>query len=700
MSPAPAARAFRADIQGMRAFAVLAVVAGHAGLPFAHGGYVGVDVFFVISGYLITAQLLKERSESGRTRFASFYARRARRILPASFAVLALTVVAGLAFVPPALRAGLMKDAIATALYVPNLAFAAQQTDYLANPLPSVFQHYWSLGVEEQFYLVWPALLAGAAALAAWWFRRRRRNAPLAAAAVASRGATVIGVVMAGVLVASLAACIVQTTTDEPWAFFSPWTRAWEFALGGLIALVERRPASEDPSSAGSAPVRSRVPSAAWAVLAWTGFAGILACIVLYSSATVFPGIAVIAPVVAAGAMILGGGRAGALGPVRVLALAPAQFLGAISYSLYLVHWPLLQLVQASVGYEQPLPLWATTGLALLAVPLAWLMYRLVENPARGSASIVRRTSRTLLGAGVVSVVLAASCAVALVVVSAQPMQSSRVAASAPASSPPVETPFVPSNLTPDLAHAADDDPVLYSDSCELGSKASTPHPCSFGSGAKSMVLFGDSHAAMWFPALQSVAQDAGYTLQTQTKSGCPSVAVNVVYKTVPYTSCTVWRQNVIDDLIADPPDLVVLADYTNPTFADARDESGQWTRGLKRVIGELSPHTQVVVMADTPDMRVSPIDCLSAHLDAADACAEPATKALSTPGRGAQTAVTDAMHVPLIDLDGYLCASTCPAIIGDTLVYRDSHHLTATFAAKLTGPLEGALDPFLSSTP
>jgi peptidoglycan/LPS O-acetylase OafA/YrhL len=377
-------RGTRLDVQGLRAVAVAAVVLDHAGLPGVGGGYVGVDIFFVVSGFLITGQLARRLRTTGRIGFADFYARRARRILPASFAVLALTVVGVLLFVPATLRSQAMTDAVAVALYAPNYVFAARGTDYLASTTPSVFQHYWSLGVEEQFYLIWPALL-----LLTWLLLRRRAGA--------------IAAVLALIAAASFAAGVVLTQSSQPWAFFALWPRAWELAAGGLLALA--------------APAVGRLLSP-WAarLLGWAGLAGIVAACTLFTADTVFPGTAALLPVLATVAVIAAG-EAPTRGSVAgLLGLRPFQFLGAISYSLYLVHWPLEQLPQAAVGYENPLPLGVKLALAALAVPLAWLMYRKLENPVRHAAVFAAaRPRRSLLAALGGSGVLAAASVVAVI---------------------------------------------------------------------------------------------------------------------------------------------------------------------------------------------------------------------------------------------------------------------------------------------
>lgn len=659
-------RGTRSDIQGLRAIAVAAVVLDHAGVPGVGGGYVGVDVFFVVSGFLITGQLLGRLEATGRIGFADFYARRARRILPASLTVLALTVAGVLAFVPPTLRAQALTDAAAVALYVPNYVFAARGTDYLANTTPSVFQHYWSLGVEEQFYLLWPALLA-----VAWLLLRRRRRA--------------VAGVMAAVALASLAAGIVLTRTNEPWAFFALWPRAWELAAGGLLAIA--------------APAVGRMlPAWAARLLGWTGLAGIVAACVLFTADTVFPGTAALLPVLATVAVIAGGcvpvpGSADVL-----LRLRPFQFLGAISYSLYLVHWPLEQLPQAAVGYEHPLPLYVTLGLAVAAVPIAWAMYRWLENPVRRARALAQGPARrSLFGALTGSGVLAAASVIVLITTTGSTPQTSRTVADTVPVPPIQATAFVPANLKPPLAQAAQDNPALYADGCELGFSVAAPHPCSFGpADAPAVVLWGDSAAAQWAPGLQTAVEASGNRLVTQTKSGCASTLIDHVYKGQPYPSCDQWRTNVLAQLAADPPAVVVLADYVNDELPKGAAELTQWTAGLADTIAKLPAQTKVLLLVDSPDFGVNPVDCLSQHVNAAEKCARPASVALPSPGRLAVYRAAADTRADLVDLTPYFCSDSCPAIIGDELVYRDSHHLTASYSSELAGPLEEKLAPYL----
>ncbi|HEY4268624.1 MAG TPA: acyltransferase family protein [Galbitalea sp.] len=662
------AAGFRADIQGLRAVAVLAVILNHAGIPAVSGGYVGVDVFFVISGFLITGHLARSLERDGRIGFATFYARRARRILPASLTVLLLSVLGALVLVPPLLREQIFRDAIATAFYVPNYSFAVQGTDYLADSTPSLFQHYWSLGVEEQFYLVWPLLLFGVYLLSRRVSRGSRR---------ASRGARrwMIGV-LSIVIVASFAASVALTFSSEPWAFFSLWSRAWELGLGGIVALA--------PGA-----TRWLRPVVA-AVLGWLGLAGILAACFLFSATTAFPGWADALPVASAALLIFAGAVPARFGPSLLLTLRPLQFIGLISYSIYLVHWPILVLVQARVGYYNPLPVWGTTLLVAASIPVAWLLYRFVENPARRATWLIHSVPRTLIGAGAASIVIAVVAVVAIAVTTALPLNSGRTTALSAPTDPPTATPFVPSNLRPSIQTAGDDNPAIYAQGCEVGIAQTAPNPCEFGAaGGQRIVLFGDSHAAQWFPALQKIAAEGSYQLETQTKSGCASVDIDIARNGVDYMACNVWRAKVIAQLKADPPALVVMANYTNPDFTNAANATAQWEAGMMKTIDELTPVTKVAVIADTPDLRYSPIICLSAHLTSARDCGQPASLALKSPGRPAEQDVASVTSATLIDLTGYFCADGwCPAIDGSTLIYRDSHHITATYSAELASAL------------
>ncbi|HEX4443427.1 MAG TPA: acyltransferase family protein [Galbitalea sp.] len=655
-------RPFRKDIQGLRAIAVLLVVIYHAGVPGIPGGYTGVDVFFVISGFLITGHLVSEIADTGRLQFGRFYARRVRRILPASFVVLALTLIASLIFIPPALVAKTVKDAAATALYVPNYSFAVQGTNYLAETAPSPFQHYWSLGVEEQFYLLWPALL-----FVVWLVVKRRRLK--------------LVVVVGAVVLVSLAYSIILTGQSQPWAFFSLPTRAWEFGIGGLVAI------------AGTA-TSSRVPARLGAVLSWVSLAVVILGAVLLNASTPYPGSAAVIPVVGTAGVILFGGNAAPYGPIALLGTRVMQFVGAISYSLYLVHWPLLVIPEEAGGRTAPLPLLVTVGLGILAVPLAWLLYRYVETPVRSGVFFRKLRARTtLITAAATSLGVVAACLIAVVVVDHAPVSSDRVASPHKVASPyPSFTSYVPSNLTPALKSASTDVPILYSDGCHLEAPQTTVQKCAFGDLASkvTVALFGDSHAAQWFPALDKLADEHGFRLDVYTKSSCPSVDVPVVADGSPYTECTAWRSAVIARLKAAPPNLIVMSNLANyPDQPNGGISKAQWAAGLAKTLSALPASSRTFLVSDTPNMMATPSICLSANVNNTGACAVPRSKAVDGAWRRSEADAAEAGGATVIDLNNFICNATlCGPIIGSALLYRDSTHLTASFVTTLAPAL------------
>jgi peptidoglycan/LPS O-acetylase OafA/YrhL len=652
----------------------------HAGVPLLTGGYVGVDVFFVISGFLISSHLLRSLRNDGRIRFADFYARRARRILPASLVVLILTVIASLVWLPPLQLRAMFQGAVATALYVPNYYFAVIGTDYLGETTPSLFQHYWSLGIEEQFYLVWPAVLAIGFVV----FRRSQR---------------ILFVFVLLLTVASFVSCVVVTSVDQPWAFFSLPTRAWELGVGGLVAFLLQFQ-SEGSRQSNSAPGRVLGAVMNWPGLSWVGLAGLAFAGFWFSDSTSFPGCNAAIPVVATALVIVGGANARRL-PQRMLSVRPMVFIGTISYSLYLVHWPVLLIVQAAVGSRATLPLWATVLLAVLCVPLAWFLYRFVETPLRNPRFLqAARPRRSLLLAGAASVALVAVCATGIVAVGRIPLYEEKTAQPYSGEVDPEGTDFVPENLRPSLREASDSNPLVSDNGCHREFSETDGSGCRFGpDSAPTVALFGDSHATHWFPALQVLADQGRIQLESVTKSSCNSVTVVSVLNNEPYPECEFWRQNVIDRFIAEPPDVVILANFARASDVDhgSQDFDSYWRDGLIDVVESLPEPTEVIIVGETPVLGITPSICLSAHLDDADYCGLPPTDAIDDAALAAERDAAAATGAELLDLNPYLCnAELCPAIIDDVLVYRDGHHLTVEFTSELSGVFADAIERHL----
>jgi peptidoglycan/LPS O-acetylase OafA/YrhL len=654
---------FRLDIHGLRAIAVLLVLVYHAGLP-VPAGFVGVDVFFVISGFLITNHLANELASSSRVDFARFYARRARRILPAALTVAGLTVVGSLAVLPTELVKSSVQDAIATVFYVPNFVFAIRGTDYLAETAPSPFQHYWSLGVEEQFYLLWPLML-----LIVWKAAKSLRTRVVALTAV---------------VVASLLVSIYLVNVSGPWAFFSLPSRAWELGAGALIALAYGYVGSLRPAIA--------------ALLAWLGLALIVLSAFLFGEGTPFPGVAALMPVLGAVGLIAFGETAGDLGPLRLLRLTVFQFVGTISYSLYLVHWPLLVFIQY-VEWISPNQIGAfllITGLA--AVPAAWLLYRFVEYPfIRGAARERPTQKRTLayaLGASLSVAVLALS---SFFLVDLRPTDSGREASPIEAATiGPDFTNYVPSNLEPSLATASESVPRIYSEGCRLSASETEPPRCEYGdaTATTTVALFGDSHAAQWFPALEQAAVLNEFSLQTFIKSSCPSIFVSLLRDNVPYSTCDDWRGAAVAQINEIKPELLIVSNFSRYTALGGDPVTPEmWANGYVELRAQIDPAIEIVVIAETPLFPATPALCLDKNLTSADECSIDKAEAIDATFAAANEQSSAMIGATYVDLTDYFCnEDTCGTIIGSTLIYRDSHHITVEYSRLLSEVLWGSI--------
>lgn len=691
---------FRGDLEGLRAVAVVLVLLYHAQIPGFTGGYVGVDVFFVLSGFLITGILLRERSTSGAISLPGFYARRARRILPAAALVLLVTVVASALFMPPLTVPGTTKDAAAAALYASNMRFALQATDYLASQAAaSPILHYWSLGVEEQFYVFWPAIVL----------------------LVCRRGGSIarrIGITALLISVVSLGLSVWMTDVNAPWAFFSLPTRAWELGIGAVLAV--------------SGAWLARIPVRVAAVLGWAGLVAVAASGVVLNDATPFPGTAALLPTIGAALVIVAGFRPQfVLAPARLLGTAIPRYIGRISYSLYLWHWPLLIIPAAAAGV--PLHLRERVALVGVAVVLSAISQRFLEDPIRHGRFVGVRPSRNLAMAGVLTLTVAV-CSLGLGIVAvpaslaatpSSPIASDEAAvnqaidsamastsAGAGADSLPktVDRP-VPPALRPSIAHARMDLPLPYSDGCEIGVPQTDSPSCLYGdvSGSHTVVLFGDSHAAQWWPALQQLALKYGWRLVSYAKAGCRAADVpqwNNGTKRE-YTECATWRDHTLSRIADLHPDLVVVGSKDEPPLIrpdgglySAASAPAAYEAGLARTLKTLSHSAgHVVMLGDTPASKYDVPSCISAHRTSILTCSTPVTMALRPAWKKATEQAASDADATYVDPTFWVCPSSpCPPVIGDFLVYLDNTHLTATFAETLAARLGVALPGFPQS--
>ncbi len=702
---------FRHDIEGLRAVAVVAVVLFHAVVPGVGGGFVGVDVFFVISGFLITGLLWREVSSTGSVGLRGFYGARARRLLPASATVGVITMIASAALLPPIQALSVLKEGIASALYVSNYWFIGEGVHYFGGHMPpSPFQHYWSLGVEEQFYLVWPPMIIATALLIRLVCRRTKADAPSSQRPY---------LVLLGLIAAvSFGLSLVITYVMPAVAFFSLPTRAWQLAAGGLIALTAGH--------------WRRLPPRAAAMTGWVGLGVILLACARLSATTFYPGTAALLPTLGAVLVIGAGCATPAQGCGRVLALPPMRAIGRISYSWYLWHWPVLVFAPVLLGH--PLGLAARLAAALVSGGLAALTLRFIENPLRFAAPI-RRSALASLALGAVATAVAVAVGVALLERVTVPVGRGPAAAPLTITASPTPTgsavdayntavqnafaqvqagvaasadlKAVPSNLTPPLAQAATEQQAYLQNGCLRTPFQSGQPECATGDSASAttVALVGDSHAAMWNPAFQQIAERRHWRLEMLSKGACPltnlPITTHLFSRLVEhFEHCEQWRGQIMARLRTEHPRLVVVslwrgygAGSGNGWLSGFTSYDAAWIDSLTRLVQQLRGiGAQVLVLGPVPAPDTVVPVCLSGHLDDAAVCSPPRSIAVNEPGIAAESAATQAGGGQYADLTDLFCTTNrCPVIVGNTLVYFDWEHLTLEYS-RLLAPAIGAL--------
>ncbi|MGY2129893.1 acyltransferase family protein [Blastococcus sp. SYSU DS0617] len=681
---------FRPDIQGLRALAVALVVLNHVtGRP--AGGYVGVDVFFVISGFLITGLLLRERERSGRISFRDFYRRRARRILPAAVVVLAVTSVVAQTLFLGQRAQQIVVDSLWSLGFAANVHFAQRGTDYFAAGTPhSPVQHFWSLAVEEQFYLGWPVLVLAVSALVAG----RHRRVALGCATVA-------------VCAASFAWSVHATADSPATAYFSTFTRTWELGVGALVAV--------------SAASLQRLPAVVRAGAAWAGLAAILVAAFTYSAETDFPGSAAALPVLGAAALVAFGNASGGPGSTWLLTGSVARFLGDISYSLYLWHWPVVVLLGVVVGPGT----WTFYGSAVaLSVLLATVSYVVVEkplltpvrSPRTGPArrvprrAVALRRVRSAAGLTVLAGLTGWACIALLPdhrsqpvpAVTAAPAAAALDAADAGATDAALREeirasldtaewgPLVPALGDLPLAKA----PEWQVDEC-LDIDQHNVGRCVYGDplAPQRAVLLGDSIAASWVPGLRQALSAEEWSIQMLTWHECPNITATVRgYSEPVLRSCDTHREWALDRIAADPPDVVIMSNHYVATLVDTRaDVPAAWRSGGEEVMGRVQATGARVVVLASPPTSVALDDCATAFNSPSD-CVAPLTASYESTS-GIERDAAAAVGATWVATEDWFCVDgRCPAVVGTTPVYVDEMHLTAEYSRKLAPQLRRAV--------
>jgi len=700
---------FRPDVEGMRAIAVTLVVAFHAGVPFIQGGYVGVDVFFVISGFLITGLLIADIGKSERLSLTTFYARRIRRLLPLSTVVLVFVAIMAVLIIPPLTRADIGGDINAAALWYANIHFAAQSTSYMSAVDQSPVLHYWSLSVEEQFYVIWPLLIivvGGTVAVGAGLEIVRHRRLAIA-----------LWVLFA----ISLGLSIFTSGSSGPWAYFGLQTRAWELAAGGLLALF-------------AVQVR-QLPRVAAVLAGYLGLVMVIGSALVFSRATTFPGWAALVPVGGTALLLAAGARPRIGGAPRILSAPALMYVGRISFGWYLWHWPLLVFAKAiwspnaqdvdleAIGTTAPQAgPWPVVGAVVLSFLLAVLTNRFIEDPIRKSEFLAKSKPATfamgagliVLAVGVPSFLLGASSPLANTPAILAAGLSSTVGDSA------LSGEKLPSTLTmtPARAHHDDTAPSNCFLSTRLEEKNVDPS-CRFGPvGGPVVALIGDSHAAHWFPALQDIAKKNGWQLLMWTKAACGVADVPMWSRGLSreYTECEQWRESVMKQLESEPRlDAVVIsraASNANSTMDSSGNRPGGdaalkiWGEGLGRTFTRLLDKTkEIVVLRDVPRPGFGVPGCLSEHPKDFGACAYPRSGHFGLDDKLYQAELQylpAGGRVHYINLSKAICpGDPCQVVTSTgTIKYRDLHHLTATYARELAPKFAKSLASYVDGRP
>ncbi|MGW5560689.1 SGNH hydrolase domain-containing protein [Micromonospora sp. NPDC003944] len=677
---------FRPDVQGLRAVAVLAVIADHL-VRYPSGGFVGVDVFFVISGYLITSLLLREHDRTGTISFRGFYVRRIKRIIPASVLVLVSTVVAA-SFLLDAVRFGqLVRDVVASFFFMANWRFAREGTDYFQEGLPpSAVQHFWSLAVEEQYYVVWPWLMLGILLFGvrrfAWGLRARR---------------LAVGTTIGAITVVSFAWAMWETRTDTTVAYFSTFSRAWELGVGALVAVL------------GSALAIRSV--AGRTLLGWLGMAGIVASLFLVPATPGFPAPWATLPVLAT-ALVIAAGAGGDQPYLWPLTNPVSRYVGDISYSLYLWHFPVVVLLAALMPSDS-VAYYVTAAVIITA--LSVVGYHGVEDPLRkatwgrrpaagttpaaypASRAPTYRAPRPPRPGGLTAVLrpslVAAALVLSVAVAAATPVWNTTPAEAKPPAGaerclgaaardaslgcPPVQGNFIlpaSADLTKDTAGAFD---------CWIAERAPM-RTCTYGEsgrGTTSVALLGDSHAAMLLPGLRSQLATYGWKLDSYVGWGCQWI------RTGTGSTCDETMKDIQQRLVTGPRyDIVIVTAARHKTAPDKDWVSRMYAEAWKPVADR---GTKIVVVADNPGVSEAALECVRrVNFSVLDHnCATPVSRAYAE----TDALVAAAAMVPgveLVDLRPYFCDSTsCPAVIGNVITYRDTvGHITGTFSRTL-GP-------------
>lgn len=677
----------RLDIQGLRAIAVALVVAFHLWPKHLPGGYVGVDVFFVISGFLITGHLLGEVQRTGTVRLTQFWARRIRRLLPAAFTVLCASLVAALVFVPKSLLQQTLKEIGASAVYMQNWVLAGSSVDYLAaDNEPTLAQHFWSLSVEEQFYLAWPVIIL----LAVWVASKIRRTDEM------NRKA--IGIALATVFAVSFAYSVYETARSQPSAYFNTLTRAWEFAGGGLLALLPAWAANVN---------RPRLDSALRQIAGWGGLALILFAALEFSNAQ-FPGYIALIPVVGSMLVLVAGEGEARWTPGWVARFRPIQIVGDTSYAIYLWHWPLIVLLPYLLGHE--LTFASKLGVLAITMVLAVATKYAIEDPVRRAGNLAKQRwpAYVFMSAGI------------LVLTSVVALSSIHLAATYQSRADTLDKVGVCLGAGSMVEENACDDPFALTETVEPGYAATDLYwaegsalagggcqpeagsilaTCELGAvddPELTIALIGNSHGEHMVEPLALASEAQNWRLIPHVRARCSGLESAEEIESADSSiaddqaECFVWGHAVIDSLTQrSDVDAVVIS-------ASGVSANPEATAQIQRLVDS---GKAVVILGDSPMFPgdATAAECVETSSESYDPCSWiPDTQNVT------DATIAESRGIPFIDITSNFCSEDgrCHAVIGGLITYFDGHHMTLDFSRTLAPFLAEHLSSALAEAP
>lgn len=631
---------YRKDIEGLRAIAILLVVAAHADLTWIAGGFIGVDIFFVISGFLITRILVNEITNTGKINLLTFYARRLQRLLPTLILVILITGIALRFLLPHSLQLEQASAAAAATFWISNFHFALSESNYFGNQAETnAFLHTWSLGVEEQFYLFWPAVI-----IAAYFFKK---------------SITTLKIYFIAIIFISFLACVYISEQNSEIAFYMMPLRAWQFAAGALIFLLSNKMLLLQKMTVQG--------------MAWTGISLIILSAIALKDNMAYPNFWAALPTLGAVLMLAAGSATVQTIPGKLIKSPCMQFIGKVSYSWYLWHWPILTIGKTTLPH---MGLSEKLLLALLSLLIATATYYYFENPIRNWKVLASKPGWKIIAAFFI-MIMANSLFVRWHTDAVRNTEK----------------------LAMHTYDAERDAPIIYGMGCDDWYHSSAIKTCQFGNkeAKNTAVIIGDSIGLQWFPALEIIFNKPHWKLIVITKSACPIVNTSIFYKRIgrEYTECAKWRNAALEIIAEISPDILFIGSGQEYDISPT-----EWETGSQYILSKVKNHAKsIFIIRATPVLsfnapqclaQANQIEALGGYLNCkSTANIDKNIKAWSSIKKSAATLP----NVNFIDMNEVVCPDKiCSAKIDNTIVFRDSQHLTATFAKGIASHLDSAI--------